>query len=108
MINPLAHTEFAIHYKFEDVQDGRIQMMTFSYDGHLYVLLYTLTEEIHYCFNVKEDFNHRKANNAQLLDFKAAKEISRLPRDHKNSHSSYDMHVCEEELGVTHIVYIIE
>ena len=96
-----------MHHKLEDLDDGRIEHMTFSYDANLFVLVYTKTEEIHYCLQIKEDFNHR-TRNGDLSDFKPAKIVSRMNRDLKTAHSAYDMFVCEQEVGHAHLIFIME
>ena len=75
----------------------------------MYVLVYTKTEEIHYCLEIKDDFNH--ITNEGKLDnqnYKPSKEISRISREHTTAHSSYDMYVCEQNLGFIQLINIIE
>ena len=61
MITPVADKGKHVHYelKFDSEEDseGRIQRMCFSYDGNLYVLVYTITHEIMYKLPVKRDFH---------------------------------------------------
>ena len=90
-----------------DCDGGRIEHMTFSYDGRLFVLVYTETEEIHYCLQIKEDFNHRYRKR-DLSDFKPAKIVCRMDRDPKISNPTYEFNVCELDVGYAHLIFIIE
>ena len=61
MITPVADKDKHVHYelKFDRDEDkeGRIQRMCFSYDGNLYVLVYTNDHEIMYKLPIKRDFH---------------------------------------------------
>ena len=68
MINPVYEENKNIHLEFEfgkgnDV-GGRIHRLNFSYDGNLYVLVYTQTEEIYYRVNLKNDFHRTSLKQA--------------------------------------------
>lgn len=48
--------------------------MAFSYDGNLFLLFYTETDEIYYRVKVKKDFNSHERNNdrsaiSELINF---------------------------------------
>ena len=81
ILSPLSHPHVAVHYRFEDVKDGRIQHLSFSHDAQLYVLVYTSTEEIHYKFNCKDDFTHRNKTAEELAAYEPAQIVYRMDRD---------------------------
>ena len=70
MINPVYEENTNIHLEFEfgqgNVVGGRIHRLNFSYDGNLYVLVYTKDEEIYYRVNLKNDF-HRTSHKQALV-----------------------------------------